>query len=309
MRSRSRTKELGDGTFWKQAYQNEPSLVQRTVLEVTKIGSSEELLSILKRMGVDRNKRTGKPDNKIPSRDELARWLDAKTDFIEERSKVDPGPLKQTDGTPVKNIWKFSTKRNLDSPAGLSGKRNAEGQLKEIRLLKTAFDRLEIWLGYDHEAAERARKKKRPDWTEFGWTYQKRLIPDACALRHLKQMGFSFGRDRRKPAPEFMQAKPGGTKTVRDIVLGGKLLPFSTRAGKIRKGDLCQLRLNNKGEIITDKSAALWTNWYGVTATGEQVEMKSVVLKPDEDTPVSLGLSKSVLTRSPSSPDVLYIRA
>ena len=306
LRSKSNAKALGDDTFWRQVDENEPTLAQRTVLDVTKIGSPEELLSILQRMGVDYNQRLKKSENKLPSRDQLARWLDAKTDFAEGRSKLDPGPLKLTDGTPVKSIWKFDSKGSLASPLGWSGRRNEQGKLQSLRSLSLRYDRIEIWLGYDHITADRARKKKNSNWEQAGWTYQKRQIPDARALKHLKQLGFSFGRDSRKAAPDYMQDKPGQKKTLREIILGGKLLPFSVRMPKhIRKGDLFQLRLNNDGEIITDNSTPYWTNWYRATATGDVVEMKSAVIKPGGEFVMPPGLKETMLTRRAGSADLM----
>ena len=163
LRSRSKAKALGDDTFWRQVNEAEPTLAQRTELDVTKIADQEELLSILQRMQVNYNKRLKKTENKIPSSGQLARWLVAKSDFAEGRSKIDPGPLKLTDGTPIKSIWKFDSKGSLASPLGWSGRRNPNGKLQSLRSLSLRYDRVEIWLGYDHEIAERARRKKKLD--------------------------------------------------------------------------------------------------------------------------------------------------
>jgi hypothetical protein len=310
LRSRSKAKSLGDDTFWRQVKQEEPTLAQRIELDVTKIGSPEELLATLHRMGADYNKHLEKSENKLPSREQLARWLDAKTDFVEGRIKIDPGPLKLTDGTPVKNIWKFDSKGSLAAPLGWSGRRNQNGKIQSLRNLSLRYDRIEIWLGYDHAAAERARKKKDPNWEQLGWAYQRRMIPDSRALKHLKQLGFSFGRDSRKAAPDFMQNKLGEKKTLREIVLGGKLLPYSIRMPKpIRKGDLFQLHLNKHGEIITDGSPQFWSNWYRATATGNVVEMKSAVVKPGGEFIMPSGLKESILTRKAGSADLMAFLA
>jgi hypothetical protein len=280
LRSRSKAKSLGDDTFWRQVSSDEPTLAQRTALDATTI-SPEKLLETLHRMGIDRTAPGGNSENKLPTRDQLARWLAAKTDWSQDRSKTDPGPLRLNDGTPVKSIWKFDGKHDLSSPLGWSGRCNESGTRQALRSLDRRYDRVEIWLGYDHEAAERARKEKRPNWEQSGWTYQKRLIPDARTLRHLKQLGFSFGRDRRRAAPDYMQIKPGGKKTVRELILGGKLLPFSVRMPKaIRKGDLFQLHLNKDGQIITDATEPYWSHWYRVSASANVIEMKSAIVKP-----------------------------
>lgn len=310
LRSASKTKSLGDDTFWRQVNPTEPTLAQRTELDATKVGSAEELIAILQQMRVNYNKHLNKTENKIPAREQLVRWLDAKTDFAEGRSKIDPGPLKLTDGTPVKSIWKFDSKGSLAAPLGWSGRRNAKGKLQSLRSLSLRYDRVEIWLGYDHQAAERARKKKKPDWELAGWTYQRRLIPDARALKHLKQLGFSFARDNRKAAPDFMQKNPNEKKTLREIILGGKLLPFSKRMPvAIRKGDLFLLRLNKEGEIITDGSPAYWTNWYRATATASVIEMKSAVVKPGGEFEMPPGLKETMLTRKAGSADLIAFLA
>lgn len=316
LRSQSKTKSLGDESFWRQINPNEPTLAQRTVLDVTDIGSPEELLAKLQRMGVNYNKRLRKSGDKLPSREKLARWLDAKTEFAKDSTKPDPGLLKLTDGTPVKSVWKFAGKSSegkggggkggLSSPLGWSGWRNKNGKLQALRSLSLRYDRVEIWLGYDHAAAERARRKKKPDWEQTGWTYQKRLVPDSRALKHLKQLGFSFGRDKRKAAPDFMQDKSGETKTLREIILGGKLLPFSKRMPTvIRKGDLFHLHLNKDGDIIKDGSAPYWSNWYRATATASVIEMKCAVVKPGGEFEMQPGLKETMLTRKAGSPDLM----
>jgi hypothetical protein len=328
LRSQSKAKSLGDDTFWRQADEAEPTVAQRKVLDVTKIENPEELLSILKRMGADYNQKLGKKQNKLPTREQVAKWLDAKTDFAEGRSKIDPGPLKLTDGTPVKNIWKFDSKGSLAAPLGWSGRRNENGKLQSLRILSLRYDRIEIWLGYDHAAAEkavalaekekrRAQKEGRPfdenklaKAQQDGWTYQKRLIPDSRALKHLKQLGLSFGRDKRRNAPDFMQKNPGEKKNLRDIILGGKLLPFSVRMPKaIRKGDLFHLHLNADGDIITDGSTPYWSNWYLATATGTVVEMKCAVVKPGGEFVMPSGLKESMLTRKAGSADLMAFLA
>lgn len=328
LRSQSKAKSLGDSTFWRQVDQVGPAVAQRTVLDVKKIDSPEELLAVLKRMGADYNQKLGKTENKLPSRDQLAHWLNAKTDFAEGRSLVDPGPLKLTDGTPVKNIWKFDSKGSLAAPLGWSGRRNENGKLQSLRILSLRFDRIEIWLGYDHAAAEKAvalaekekrrsqkaglpfDEKKLAQAQQAGWTYQKRLIPDSRALKHLKQLGFSFGRDKRRAAPDFMQTNPGETKTLREIILGKKLLPFSVRMPKsIRKGDVFPLDLTADGTIITDDSKPYWSNWYRVTATGSVVKMQCAVVKPGGEFQMPPGLNDAMLTRKVGSADSMAFLA
>ena len=234
----------------------------------------------------------------------------------------------------MKNIWKFAGKSSegiggggkggLSSPLGWSGRRNGNGKLLSLRSLSLRYDRIEIWLGYDHAAAEKAvalaeKEKRRAQKTgqpfdetksvkaqQDGWTYQKRLIPDSRALKHLKQLGFSFGRDKRRAAPDFMQKNPGEKKTLREIILSEKLLPFSVRMPRvIRKGDLFHLHLNTDGEIVQDGSKPYWSNWYRATATGTVVEMKCAVVKPGGEFVMPPGLKESVLTRKAGSADLM----
>ena len=223
-----------------------------------------------------------------------------------------------TDGTPIKNLWNFDSKGSLSSPVGWSGKRNANGKLRELRSISLKYDRLELWLGYDHQKAERARKAKTPDWEQAGWVYQKRLIPDARALRHLKQMGFSFGRDKRRKAPTFMQDKPDQSEThlsVRDLVLGGRLLPFSRKVGAIKKGDEFPLHLLPDGSVRKrtpsnqTEAAAAFTTFYAVTALKHNrgdpsVKMASHLFKAKEGTPLDR-FPGDALTRTAQSPDDL----
>ena len=278
----------------------EGTLAQRTVLNPEKITDADELHATLQRMRVDWNKKQQQTENKIPNRDALQAWLDAATPATRADKDKPVPPLKLTDGTPIKNLWKFDSKGSLSSPVGWSGKRNADGRLRELRSISLKYDRLELWLGYDHQKAERARKAKTPDWEQAGWVYQKRLIPDSRALRHLKQMGFSFGRDKRRKAPAFMQAKPDQPEThltVRDLVLGGRLLPFSCKVGAIKKGDEFLLHLLPDGSIRKRTPAgqpepsSAYSTFYAVTALSHEggnprVELKSRLFKEKQGTPL-----------------------
>ncbi|MCX6928650.1 MAG: hypothetical protein NT154_36375, partial [Verrucomicrobia bacterium] len=299
-RRQSKTQSLGDATFWRQVSPEEGTLAQRTVLNPEKITDADELHATLQRMRVDWNKKKQQAENKIPNRDALQAWLDAATPATRADKDKPVPPLKLTDGTPIKNLWKFDSKGSLSSPVGWSGKRNADGRLRELRSISLKYDRLELWLGYDHQKAERARKAKTPDWEQAGWVYQKRLIPDARALRHLKQMGFSFGRDQRRKAPAFMQAKPDQPEThltVRDLVLGGRLLPFSCKVGAIKKGDEFLLHLLPDGSIRKrtpsdqPEPSAADSTFYAVTALSHEggnprVELKSRLFNEKQGTPL-----------------------
>jgi 5-methylcytosine-specific restriction endonuclease McrA len=323
LRSQSKTKTLGDSTFWRQVSRDEPTLAQRTVLDAgalakLKIADGGALYAHLLRMGIQ--------SAKIPSREALQNWINAATPASKADNDTALPPLKLTDGTPVKSLWKFDSKGSLSAPMGWSGKRNTDGTLRELRSISLRYDRLEIWLGYDHGCAEKARlnaeKEQRKALKEgraadaamfakaelAGWVYQRRLIPDSGALRHLKQLGFSFGRDKRRNAPPFMQVhpdRPEGHQSVRDLVLGGRLLPFSAKVGQLRKGDVFWLRLTKGGDIITDGSAPYWSSWFRVSATGEDIELKNIIFKEAQDTSLPLGYGNNVLTQKKRSAQVL----
>lgn len=291
-RRQSKTQSLGDSTFWKHVRPNEPTVAQRTPLKPDEITDADELRTTLQRMNI--------PSRLIPSRSALENWLSAATAATKAEKDKLIEPLRLTDGTPVKNLWKFNSKGSFSSPVGWSGKRNPDGKLRELRTISLKYDRLELWLGYDHKKAERARRAKDPNWEQAGWVYQKRLIPDARALRHVKQMGFSFARDKRRKAPAFMQTKPDKPEThetLRDIVLGGRLLPFSHKVGQIRKGDEFKLALLPDGSIRKrppagqpEPAAALFT-FYTVTALKHGdgnpiVELTNVLFKEKQGTPL-----------------------
>ena len=303
---------------------DEATLAQRQTLEkaisAKNTPTAETLLATLQRMCI--------PTKLIPSRSSLQAWLDDATATTKADKDKPIESLKLNDGTPVKNLWKFAGKSDegvggggkggLSSPVGWTGKRNRDGKLCELRSISLRYDRLELWLGYDHDKATRARKAKSDDWDQAGWAYKKRLIPDARALRHVKQMGFSFAHDNRHKAPPFMQNKPDKTEThetLRDLVLGGRLLPFSHKVGEIRKGDEFLLHLLPDGSPSkriptgqTEPVAAL-TTFYTVTALKHGkgnpiVELSSKLFKDKEGTPLEK-FTGDVLSRTVSSGDDL----
>ena len=313
LRRESKTQSLGDSTFWRQVSRDQPTLAQRTVLDGNaltklKIVDGGALSAHLQRMGINADK--------IPSRDVLQKWINAATAAGDKDRSLPP--LTLIDGTPVKNLWKFDSKGSLSSAIGWSGKCNADGTLRELRSISLKYDRLELWLGYDHTKAERACMAKLPDWQQAGWIYQKRLIPDAIALRHTKQMGFSFARDKHKLAPVFMQNNPDKPEThvsLRDLVLGKRLLPFSHKVGAFRKGDEFQLHLLPDGSIRKRTLAgqpepkATLSSFYVVTALkygkgNPIVELTCQLFKDKEGTPLER-FTGDVLGRTVSSPDDL----
>ena len=160
-RSNSRTRPLGDATFWAILPPDEngkQKTRQRTKLEHNKFSDGVKLQVTLGRMGI--------PAEKIPSKDELQNWLD-------KAVAGSDATLKLTDGTPVRNVHKFGTKGGFEQPLGFSAKPSATGSFQGARYLDGKFDRMELWLGWN--------KKKRE------WAYYTRLIPSKRALKHLEQ--------------------------------------------------------------------------------------------------------------------------
>lgn len=313
-RSKSKTSTLGDSTFWRQSDPVKGNVAQRTPLKPESFSDGVDLHQALVRMKAGRNKAVEKDPSlipkfaeKIPSASQLQYWLDQAQQAAQQGH---PFPvLKLRDATPVKSVWKWDSKGSLGSILGWSGFRNEAGTLEALRSLKDKFDRLELWLGYDHDRAEKARKKKLPNHEDHGWVYQRRLIPDKRSLQHLKQLDFTFSRDKRRKAPLFCQAEPEEPAkhvSLRELIIGGRLLPFSVEVGRIRKGDVFELNLSKEKEILPTKKNAVWSSHFTVTAiiaTG-RVEMKCLALKTIPPG-MSFPVTENQLTQSPAKVSVL----
>jgi hypothetical protein len=160
-RSNSRTRSLGDETFWAILPPDESGrrkTRQRTKLDHNDYQDGIALEAELRMMNI--------PSEKVPSIKSLDAWLGRVKAGIEQ-------PLKLVDGTPVRNIHKFDSKGEFTKPLGWSAKPTESGSLHGARLLDGKFDRMELWLGWN--------KKKGV------WSYYTRLIPSKTALRHLEQ--------------------------------------------------------------------------------------------------------------------------
>ena len=243
VRSRSKTKPLGDSTFWKQVEKDKPTLAQRTVLDPQDFkGDAHALHAVLRRMKL--------PEKQIPSINEIGDWLDRAT-AATTKDVVRVEPLRLRDGTPVKSIWKFDSKGSIETPLGWSGYRNEQETLTELRSLDEKYDRLELWLGWNAKA-------KR-------WEYQKRIIPALTALRHFKRMGF-----------QWKKKQPGlkGKSWRQEIV--GTLHPFAKRVGIIRKEDVFKLAFNSQKETTLRVADPCWTCWYRVGAIKGDVRLELV---------------------------------
>lgn len=306
---------IGDATFWRQAEASKPELAQRPQKPFNAEdykGDADKLLAELRLMKINerkhrqwcaRNKRRGLPEPEfkdvLPSFKDVETYLERATAAIQADRGLEVEPLRLRDGkdgskgTPITKVWKWSKKRNLDSPLGLSGRQRTESDgevvFEGLRFLKESNDRMELWLGYDWEAAQKARKAKAADWEAKGWKYYRRFVPHSVALRHLKQLGFAFDRNKRLKAPAYMQAKPDKPEThvsLRELLLGDELPPFARKVGQFRKGDVLLLGLNQDGGIAGPEEGIVWSAHYTVTAIGTQVEMKPLLFKDKAATPL-----------------------
>lgn len=209
-------KSLGDSTFWRVDKQGETS--QRTPLIVDEKMSAKEIYDRLVRMGIRQELR--------PSEKEIEEWRQSKVPDV-QGEELAPEPLRLKNGMPIKSIWKFSSKGDLEnSPLGWNGVITDKNQFHQLRRLDGVNDRLEIWLGWNS-------KKKR-------WEYHKRIIPTTAALAGIKRMGMPWRG--RKGAPEFLLRllDQKGFPDLKTLVCGS-LPPHAVKLGHIRKGD-CFLR-------------------------------------------------------------------
>jgi len=203
-RSNSRTRSLGDETFWAILPPDEKGrrkTRQRTPLRQDAFTDGVELHATLIRMGI--------PQEKIPGINAIQSWLDKKTG-------EGGAPLTLLDGTPVRNIHKFDGKGEFTMPLGWSAKPTESGALHGARLLDGKFDRMELWLGWN------ARKK--------AWAYYTRLIPSKTALRHLEQTLPGWWKaNRRQVCGEL----PPYARKVGAFKRGDQLLVPLNRSGEI----------------------------------------------------------------------------
>lgn len=263
--SRSKYKSLGDSTFW--GVDTEGMTHQRTPLNPDI--KPAELRKTLENMGI--------PTKDIPSDSEITHWLTSCQAATKADSATPPQPLKLRNGTPVRNIWKFGSKGNVDkSPLGWNGLIAENGKFDQLRSLSSSNDRLELWLGWN------AKKKC--------WAYYKRIIPTKAALDGLKRMGLPW-RDT-KGAPQYLLDLLRKNK-ARDLheMICGILPPHSVKVATFRKGDVFNLlyerddkyieKLQKKGAVdILDHPNTIQT-WGRITAvkSNMQLETKSLTHK------------------------------
>jgi HNH endonuclease len=295
--SSSKWQAIGDATFWRQIDPGKPGVAQREALQAADFKDAGELLATLQRMTPGDPVAAAYWTRNLPSHQQIADWLLRTTPATKKEAKEKrqtPEPLLLRDGTPLKSVWKFDAKGSLKSAIGWSGRVEESGAMGQLRYLTNKFDRMEIWLGWNP-------KKK-------AWEYQRRLVPDATALKHLKRMGFIWSRDKSIKAPKYLQPKPEAPeaewKSLREIVCP-PLYPNSVKAGALRRGDVLQLALDGHAEM-SDSEEPFWRGWFAVSsiARDSKVEMKSLLFKDKAATPFP-NVKRDPLRYSPKDADVL----
>lgn len=224
--SRSKYKSLGDSTFW--SVDNEGMTHQRTPLNSDI--KPAELRKTLENMGI--------PTKNIPSDSEITHWLTSCQAATKADSATPPQPLKLRNGTPVRNIWKFGTKGNVDkSPLGWNGLITENGKFDQLRNLTASNDRLELWLGWN------AKKKC--------WEYYRRIIPTPAALAGLKRFGFPWRGTKKAPLYLLNLLQKKKARDLHEMIC--KLLPpHSVKVGVIRKGNIFNMSFD-RDDAYVDK--------------------------------------------------------
>lgn len=286
--SRSKSKSLGDSTFW--SVEGAGLTHQRTPLSPDKVKNAKELYDILVKMHI--------PAKDIPNEKQLSRWLmDCQAATKADKSAAPP-VLRLNNGTPIRNIWKFGSKGNLDnSPMGWNGLISADGVFDQLRSLAASNDRLELWLGWN-------AKKKR-------WEYYKKLIPTAAALAGIKRMGLPWRGTRGAPQYLLNLLEKKKAKDLHQLVCGS-LPPGAVKVATFRKGNVFKLvfeaapkyleKLQKEGKPVEDLRYPVET-WGSVTAVRSDtvLEIKSTVLKGRKPNTISQGGKLAALRNLPEN--------
>ncbi len=231
--SRSKYKSLGDSTFW--SVDNEGMTHQRTPLNPDI--KPAELRKTLENMGI--------PTKDIPSDSEITHWLTSCQAATKADSATPPQPLKLRNGTPVRNIWKFGSKGNLDkSPIGWNGIITESGKFDQLRSLASSNDRLELWLGWN------AEKKC--------WAYYKRIIPTKAVLDGFKRLGLPWRGIKNAPQYLLDILQKNKARDLHEMICG-ILPPHAVKVATFRKGDTFILNFERNDKYIeklrkTDKN-------------------------------------------------------
>lgn len=292
--SRSKCKSLGDSTFW--GVDEEGLTHQRTPLSPDKIKSASELFHILKDMGI--------PSKDIPSEKKLDAWLTDCQAATKADKNATPPQLKLNNGTPVKSIWKFGSKGNLDnSPLGWNGIITPTNKFDQLRSLSASNDRLELWLGWN-------AKKNR-------WEYYKKLIPTVSALAGLKRMGLPWRGTKNAPQYLLELLAKNKAKDLHSMICG-TLPPHAVKVGQFRKGDVFLLNFEldpkyisklqkEKGNIDLIDYPKLISSWGAVTAVKSNtvLEIKSIIHKGRKPNTPSAAKNQATLLGLPEQAELL----
>lgn len=242
--SSSRTKPLGGETFWH--VDENGRLSQRIPLNPAKIKTAKALADILRKMNI--------PEKEIPSEKALEKWLGESQAALKSVEPVVVPYLRLNNGTPVRRIWKDSSKGHLDkSPQGWSGLITPEGKFHQLRNLSSSNDRLEIWLGWNVQKG--------------CWEYYKHLIPTAAVLVGFKRMGLPWRGI--KGAPEYLLKLLEREKAtdLRSLICG-VMPPHAVKVATFRKGDSVLYPL--QGDIKGIAKSPDFPVWWMVTAIASE---------------------------------------
>lgn len=281
-RSRSKTKPLGDGTFW--SVDPEGNVWQRSPLLPSKQDDLKKFTveNLKKRLEAE-----GIPKNQIPDDNKLEEWLENphKALHLKDGKK---------DGKPVRFFKKKSGKGTFKSPLGWTGIIHPDGRVAQLRKLKEANDRLELWLGWNS-------KGKR-------WEYYSRIIPTNEAMRGLRRLGIPWRG--RKNLPEYMVKLLDAENANLRQSHCGKLPPFAHKVGEFKKGDvfLIQPKKGEKAEegvdttlFTSEESILPQSKWCEVSAirSDRRIELKPLLNK-EKAFPIGDKSDLAALLRLPS---------
>lgn len=262
--SRSKSKPLGDSTFWSAKYN---FMHQRTPLVINNKMNASELHNVLTLMRI--------PAKDIPSEKQLEKWL-VETQAATKADKATTlPPLKLKNGTPVLNVWKSSKKGSVyNSPMGWSGIIDSNDTFGQLRKLSPTNDRLEIWLGWN------AKKNC--------WEYYKRLIPTSAVLAGLRRMGLPWRGRHGAPVYLLEILEREKAKDLCSFVCG-TLPNGAVKVGQFRKGDVFLMAFNTKQVPTLDeavKKGGRFSNnqciiqtWGYVSAVDKRIEFKPLIFK------------------------------
>ena len=278
--SRSKSKSLGDSTFW--GVDKEGMTHQRTPLSPDI--KPAELRKTLEKMGI--------PPKDIPTDTEINTWLINCQAATKDEAITEAPPLRLRNGTPVRNIWKFGSKGNVDkSPLGWNGLILSSDKFHQLRNLSSSNDRLELWLGWND-------KKKK-------WEYYKRIIPTAAALAGLKRMGLPWRGTQGATQYLLDILKNNKARDLKEMICG-TLPPHAVKVGTFRKGNVINLqyerddkyieKLQSKGQVDILEHPKTIQTWGRVSAIKSELQLETKALTHKDRKAKKLASSSDMAT-------------